>query len=451
MKLWVSISLAIISWFSFSISLSAYNKWLFGTNSDSQNGDINHESGTWIAYPLLTTSWHMLIQFALSLLLLSNILIFVVTIAITKFLSLVGLRNSSHYVPLEDGNNGSISHQNNGATPPNSRSSLYNLIEQYGCRALSLERLKWPPVKFMLLFTVPCALSTALDIGFSNLSLSYLSLSTYTIFKSTTPIFVFLVAVFMKMEKMRWSTLFVILGVFSGVLLVFLHDQNEIDSGSKHHPSGNHLIAKPLTPNNGTLIPGNSTSPPSHSDLPNQESSEFFGLIIGSVLVLTAAFMSGIRWALTQRMIHGSENSEDCVSEDEAIDLSVIKQEDSISANNLDPNLTVPEPSKPWAKLYTLYTLTPIMGIFLLLLSLIIEHPFTADSSTAESKHHVLNQPVELIVLLMSLGGFMAFCMVISEFWILELTSAVTLSIFGLVKEVLTVVVAAVLFGGRFY
>ena len=48
---------------------------------------------------------------------------------------------------------------------------------------------------------VPNGVSTGLDIGFSNLSLKTISLSFYTMCKSTTPLFLLLFAFVWKLEK----------------------------------------------------------------------------------------------------------------------------------------------------------------------------------------------------------------------------------------------------------
>jgi drug/metabolite transporter (DMT)-like permease len=58
-----------------------------------------------------------------------------------------------------------------------------------------------PSVKDYLLKVVPCGLATGLDIGLSNNSLKYITLSLYTMVKSSAPIFVLLFAFLFRLEK----------------------------------------------------------------------------------------------------------------------------------------------------------------------------------------------------------------------------------------------------------
>lgn len=63
----------------------------------------------------------------------------------------------------------------------------------------------------------PTALCTALDIGLSNASLHYISLSFYTIIKSTVPLWVLIFALIFRLERFNWSMIFIVFIICTGV------------------------------------------------------------------------------------------------------------------------------------------------------------------------------------------------------------------------------------------
>ncbi|KAI5307939.1 Triose-phosphate Transporter [Ascosphaera atra] len=126
---------------------------------------------------------------------------------------------------------------------------------------------------------------------------------------------------------------------------------------------------------------------------------------IGFALVIASAFFSGFRWGLTQILL-----------------------------------LRHPATSNPFA---TLFLLTPIMFVTLILISFVVEGPFNV--------FHGLRDLINATGLLNSIGllvfpGVLAFCMIASEFSLLRRSSVVTLSICGIFKEVVTITVAGVIF-----
>lgn len=108
---------------------------------------------------------------------------------------------------------------------------------------------------------VPCAVASGLDIGISNSSLQFVSLSFYTMVKSSAPIFVLACALALGLEKPSVS-LFVIMGIIAGgTLMTVWSDSTGFD-------------------------------------------------VHGFSMVLSAAMLSGVRWSLTQLIIeeHSSES-----------------------------------------------------------------------------------------------------------------------------------------------
>ncbi|PWN43683.1 TPT-domain-containing protein [Ceraceosorus guamensis] len=180
----INISL-IGSWYLFSTIMSLYNSWLF---SKKRYG---------FSYPLFVTSMHMLVQFALSSLLLSL---------------------CSSWVP----------------------------------RTRSGKRAR-PAARDWASKVVPCACATALDIGLSNLSLKTITLTFYTMCKSSNLAFVLIFAFLFRLEVVRLSLIGIITLITIGVVM---------------------MVA-----------------------------AETQFVLEGAIEVLTASAMGGLRWALTQILL----------------------------------------------------------------------------------------------------------------------------------------------------
>jgi solute carrier family 35, member C2 len=104
---------------------------------------------------------------------------------------------------------------------------------------------------------VPTAVATSLDIGLSNLSLKMITLSFYTMCKSSSLIFVLMFAFLLRLEKPSLRLILVITFIAAGVLLMVF-------------------------------------------------TTTTFSLV-GLFLVLGASFMGGLRWGLTQLLLKKKE------------------------------------------------------------------------------------------------------------------------------------------------
>jgi solute carrier family 35 protein C2 len=102
-------------------------------------------------------------------------------------------------------------------------------------------------------FQVPCGLAAAFEICCANASLVFISLSFYTMVKSSTPIWVLLFALLFGLEKPRILVISIIIVMVIGVVLT-VEGETKFD-------------------------------------------------MTGFLLVLTAAVMSGLRWSLTQLLL----------------------------------------------------------------------------------------------------------------------------------------------------
>ena len=304
----------------------------------------------------------------------------------------------------------------------------------------------WPTRDNYVRVIFPCALSTALDIGMSNLAIGLVTLSMYTMLKSTTPVFVLLVAFLLRLEPLRWQLVGIMLIMTSGVGL---------------------MVA------DGDAVGGD-----------NLESTNGSGFLLGVGLVLAASFMSGVRWGLTQKLVHlGDSTSSPSSSRRRysgGIPLREVQKQVEIvfSLNDDDDDddeqlhgrpfqalrsrSRSPSPDRPLHQqnsqhnedadgsrrthhhpLRTMFLLSPIMSFFLFIGSLIVEQPFALK--LAPNQQFYMGE----LVLQMSLGAVLGFCMILAEFWLIGLTSAVTLSVAGIGKELLTIGVASLVFADR--
>ncbi|RKP07972.1 triose-phosphate transporter family-domain-containing protein, partial [Thamnocephalis sphaerospora] len=211
---------------------------------------------------------------------------------------------------------------------------------------------------------VPCGVSTGLDIGLSNSSLKTITLSFYTMCKSSSLAFVLLFAFIFRLEQPRLSLVGVIAITSVGVLL---------------------MVA-------------------------NETSFEF----IGFVQVMLASLMGGLRWSLTQMLLR--------------------------SGPTRKPQQPRQQHQHPIA---SIMLLSPVMAVCLLVVAVLLEHGMFSSrffgSVAATFK----------TLLYMSFGGVIAFVMVVCEFAVIKRIGVVTLSVCGIFKEVLTILVSIMVFGDQ--
>ena len=202
---------------------------------------------------------------------------------------------------------------------------------------------------------VPTGTATSLDIGLGNTSLRFITLTFYTMCKSSVLIFVLIFAFLFRLEKPSIKLVLIIGTMTLGVLM---------------------------------MVAGETS---------------FHAL--GFALAMSASFFSGFRWALTQILL-----------------------------------LRHPATSNPFA---TMFFIAPIMFVTLFSVACISETPSAVMTGLLLlfKEHGVLKALLLLIV-----PGCIAFCMIASEFTLLQRTSVVTLSICGIFKEVVTIGAAGIVF-----
>lgn len=270
-------------------------------------------------FPLFTTCMHMVVQFILA----SSVLYFM-----PRFRP---QHPPSDYTP--------VAHSGDGPAAEGPKKSLMTA---------------W----FYLSRIGPCGAATGLDIGLGNMSLKFISLTFYTMCKSSVLAYVLLFAFLFRLEKPSWRLGGIIILMIGGVIMMVFGE------------------------------------------------TAFSAL--GFALIMSSAFFSGFRWSLTQILL-----------------------------------LRNPATSNPFS---TLFFLTPVMFVALLVLALPVEGPaemMQGLQQLTESRGTWAGVGIILF------PGLLAFLMTASEFALLKRTSVVTLSVCGIFKEVLTISAASVVFGDK--
>ncbi|OZJ04118.1 hypothetical protein BZG36_02865 [Bifiguratus adelaidae] len=204
---------------------------------------------------------------------------------------------------------------------------------------------------------VPCGIAAALEICFANASLIYITLTFYTMVKSSTPIFVLVFSFLFGLERPKSKLILIISVMVIGVILT-VRGETQFD-------------------------------------------------LFGFVLVGLATVISGLRWTMTQ----------------------ILLQADRLGMNN------------PVA---TLFYLSPVMFVTMLILSLSLEDVFTQIRT---SEHFATLQLSLETIGLMWIGGLLAFAMTLAEFYLIKNTNTVTLSVAGVSKEIVVIALSVMIYG----
>jgi solute carrier family 35 protein C2 len=96
---------------------------------------------------------------------------------------------------------------------------------------LGTERVKRMGWKEWIAISLPCGMISALDIGLSNLSLVSITITFYTMVKSSTPIFVLIWAYLLGIERITWSLIGIIMVIAAGELLTVMGEVDFVMKG----------------------------------------------------------------------------------------------------------------------------------------------------------------------------------------------------------------------------
>ncbi|GMM38196.1 Ymd8 protein [Saccharomycopsis crataegensis] len=312
------ILVCIVGWYVFSLAISLYNKWMFDKSR------LN------FPFPIICTSIHQLILFFLSLLLMAIV--------------------PKYRPPTRS----QVQLGSTTTTTPQSTGGKFKFTEYL------------MDLRLYLISIVPCALAASGDIGCGNVSFRYITLSLYTMIKSSSIAFVLIFGVLFKLEKLTCNLTSIVAIMIVGVLMMVGGS-----SGGSGKASG------------------------INSDV-----------MFGSLLVLVSSCMSGLRWALTQL---------------------VLKQNQYVA--------------NPVA---TIFYLAPPMFASLFLVGSVLENLVEFINNDLWQQKGIVKT-----IGLLTMPGFLVFFMSLFELKLLQKSHVVTLSIAGVFKELLTIVVSTLVFGDK--
>lgn len=240
---------------------------------------------------------------------------------------------------------------------------ILSSIIRYLVECLQRQRRLRVPIRDQVRWLMPIGFCASLDIGLSNWSLEYVTISLYTMAKSSSILFIVGFSLLLKLEK--WHPILGLEAIFIAFgLFLFTWQSTQLD-------------------------------------------------LYGLLLVELAAFCTGIRWTCSQ---------------------FIMQSEDSVSSPHLSHPLDMIVHVQPWMFL----AIFPIM--------IVIEGP-EMDYYTLLSFNNEFRPG--LVILLIFAGGLLAFLMEFSEYLLLVNTSGITLSILGVVKEGITLLLAHYLHGDQ--
>ncbi|KHC46074.1 solute carrier family 35, member C2 [Candida albicans P60002] len=305
----------ILGWYFFSLSISIYNKWMFGSGLDFK-------------FPIIITSFHQLCL---------------------CILSCVVLYLKPNLRPL---------HTTNVSTPTSTNGISGQTIGKF-LQSLLMDF----PIYIRQIF--PCSIASAGDIGLSNVSISLITLSLYTMLKTSSLMFVLLFGLLFKLEKFNWRLIFIV--AIMTISVIMMTDKPESGSSS-------------------------SSSSSSSS--------------VGIFMVLMASMLSGLRWSFTQILL---------------------------KKNPYTPN-----------SISTIFYISPGMCIIMFSLGLIFE----GWTNFINSEIWITKGLFTTIILLI-IPGVLAFMMTLCEFKLLTVAQVITLSVAGIFKELLTIILSSIIFGDK--
>ncbi|KAF1963504.1 TPT-domain-containing protein [Byssothecium circinans] len=159
-------------WYTFSISISVYNKWMFKEEKgDGRTSNI-------FPFPLFTTCLHMVVQFSLA-----SLVLFMIPSLRPRHDSLNPHAPGARVEPVD---------------PKKPLMTKWFYFSRIG----------------------PCGAATGMDIGLGNTSLKFISLTFFTMCKSSALGFVLIFAFLFRLEKPSWRLVIIIAIMTAGVIMM---------------------------------------------------------------------------------------------------------------------------------------------------------------------------------------------------------------------------------------
>ncbi|CAK9295042.1 unnamed protein product [Gordionus sp. m RMFG-2023] len=207
---------------------------------------------------------------------------------------------------------------------------------------------------------MPTGISSGLDVGLSNWSFEFITVSLYTMSKSSCIIFIFIFSIFMRLDSLKITNFITVLLIAIGLFLFTYH------------------------------------------------STQFNWK--GFILVMIAAMVGGVRWSLAQ----------------------LVTQHKKFAIKN---------------PLDVIFYVQPWMLTILMPLAFVFEREFYGSLFNSSQIAPLITSHVAIKIFI---GSLIAFGMEISEYLLVMHTSGLTLGISGILKEILTLYLAAKYNGDQF-
>mmetsp|Transcript_26160 Transcript_26160/g.43273 ORF Transcript_26160/g.43273 Transcript_26160/m.43273 type:complete len:493 (+) Transcript_26160:184-1662(+) len=316
---------------------------------------------------------------------------------------------------------------------------------------------------------VPNGLTTAGDIGFSNASLLYISVTYYTIIKSSVPLWIMCFSVWLGLQRARAAMFFVLACIVSGIALASfdqnwdaVEDADFSDELNKHtsEPAGNStfpLLADAQAAHRRLLQRLLRSSDSSNDDVPFK----------GAVIVLCACACAGFRWACTQLLLMStgdearlhSRHDSACSTNQNSL-AATPSSNDSLrfcecdgTASDMSGESAAPTAASATAPMKH-DAMHPVMLIYLVTpwgLLALLPISITLESADVGSYFADIPRKADLVIILLAaiIGALTSFGLLLTEYHVVRLSSGLTLSVAGVLKEVLTVISSSIFLGDK--
>ena len=227
-------------------------------------------------------------------------------------------------------------------------------------------------------YVLPIGLTTALEIGCSNLALEILTVSFGTILKGLAPLFTFLWGLTFGLEQFSYPICACLIAMATGITLATLGEGQEFQ-------------------------------------------------IAGFTLQLFSTCLSGLRWATTHKLLQGGGASHSANRHHNANNNS------SSNTNHDGTHSTTPTMTRLSPLTATLYT-APTTSLCILPVALLLEGRKIWQHETSDGI-----QEIGLVISCMTTIATLIFGLIMSEYWLVSATSSLALSVAAVLKELLTI------------
>lgn len=295
--------------------------------------------------------------------------------------------------------------------------ALKFLLAAAAMRAYGLKRVPAAETSTFLGYRVlPTALCTAADIAFSNLSMLYVTVSIYTIIKSSVPMWVLIFSVLLGLRACSQKIIVTLVLIGVGITIANYDSSDGADIDVSMGDA--HLLRRALR----ALLPGRGLRAASADAQRGVVASAIVHHVsrhaLGLACVLIASGAAGFRWACTHLMLRAPPPGRKAVCAE-------------------SPRISL-------HRYLLLFYQTPIGLAALLPLAFAVEGADLHEYLYARDAWERLS-----VLCMVSVGAVLAFVLISGELRIISFSSGLTLSVAGIFKEVLTIGFSCLLLGDK--